>query len=333
MNRKSYLMILAAVLFPVYLLAQHSEEPIDTSFTDYDALFSDLEKFMDSITAPRSFLLFNVNVSDSYFDYDSKSSALLQSVKKLTYLPSLSYFSKSGIGICGSEAILNEGNTLKPFQAALTGSYDYLKNSHFITGISFTRFFTKSNLPFYTSPLNNNTYAYFTYKSFWIKPTVALSYGWGSRTSYTEREDLITSLLLADNGYAKLNKQETISDLNLIASVRHDFYWLQLFSKRDYMRLTPVIIFTGGTQKFGFNQTGANNASAIQKVASDYLYQSDDIHLETKTAFQPLTLSGRIKTEYAIGRFYIQPQVILEYYFPGDNNLSSGFVMSAGVIF
>src|SRR5438309_206904 len=83
-------------------------------------------------------------------------------------------------------------------------------DTSFITGLAFTRFFTKSNLAFYTSPLNNNLYAYFTYRHLWIKPSIALSYGWGSRTSYSEREDLITSLLLAKNGYARINQTESI---------------------------------------------------------------------------------------------------------------------------
>jgi len=306
---------------------------IDTSSLDYDALFNELDGLLDSLSAPRNFALLNLGVGTGYYDYESKSSYLLQSYRKLTYAPSLGYYSKTGLGLSVTAMVVNDGRNINPYMFYCTGSYDYLKNNHFITGIAVSHFFTKDSLPFYTSPLQNELYAYFTYKKFWVKPSVAVSYGWGSRSSYEQRAEYITSLRLTLNGFTQIDTKENIHDLNLITSLRHDFYWMDVMGKNDYVRLTPQIVFTSGTQKFGFNQT-SNTYAAVPRTGSNYLYSSDNVFLDDKMVFQPLSLTGYIKTEYAVGKFFIQPQLVFDYYFPADQNrFTTAFVMNAGVIF
>ena len=308
---------------------------IDTSFTDidYDELFNELDLLLDSLTKPRDFGLFNIAVGYNYFNYESKESYTLVADKKLTYSPTLSYFFKNGLGVSVNTIIVNDGQKLNAYQFNFTGSYDYLRNPKFITGISLTRFFTKDSLPFYTSPLKNEAYSYFTYRHFWLKPSVAVSYGWGSRSSVQERQEYITSLRLAANGFTRIHTRESVNDFNVIGSVRHDFYWLNVLGKRDYMRFTPQIVFTSGRQRFGFNQTSSTYAT-LPRTGANVLYNSDKVHLDDQTLFQPLSLSTYLKAEYSKGKFFIQPQMIFDYYFPADEkNLSTAFVMNAGVIF
>ena len=41
-----------------------------------------------------------------------------------------------------------------------------------------------------------------------------------------------------------------------------------------------------------------------------------------------------LKTEYSKGKFFIQPQVLFDYYFPAkEGNFSTAFLLNAGVIF
>ena len=308
---------------------------IDTSFADldYDELFNELDLLLDSLTAPRNFGLVNIAAGYNYFSYSSKESYLLESRKKLTYSPTLSYFFKNGLGISANSIVVNDGEKINAYQYNITGSYDYIKNRKFITGISLTHFFTKDSLPFYTSPLKNELYSYFTYRDFWLKPSVAASYGWGSRSAYEEREEYITSARLKANGFTRIKTRESINDFNLVTSVRHDFYWLSVLAKKDYVRITPQIVFTSGTQKFGFNQTSDTYAT-IPRTGANVLFSSDKVALDDQLYFQPLTLSTYLKTEYSKGRFFFQPQLILDYYFPADEkNLTTAFVMNAGVIF
>ncbi len=231
------------------------------------------------------------------------------------------------------DIIVNDGEKINPYQFYVTGSYDYLKNNKFITGIAFTRFFTKDSLPFYTSPLQNEIYTYFTYKKLWFKPSVAFSYGWGSRSEFDQREEYIQTLRLLINGFTRVNTKESINDLNLIASVRHDFYWLDVLGKKDYIRLTPQFVFISGTQKFGFNQSSSTYAT-VPRTGANILFASDNFYLDDELYYQPLSLSTYIKAEYSKGKFFIQPQLIFDYYFPAaEKNFTTAFVMNAGVIF
>ncbi|HEU4633596.1 MAG TPA: hypothetical protein VFS22_06410, partial [Flavisolibacter sp.] len=76
------------------------EQPaIDTSFTDYDALFSELDSFLDSLLAPRDFTLINLSATTGFFNYESSESNVLVPTRKMVYSPSISHFSKSGLGI------------------------------------------------------------------------------------------------------------------------------------------------------------------------------------------------------------------------------------------
>lgn len=336
MPKKLFLFIVLNLSVCCSALAQQPQKQppaIDTSFTDYDALFSELDAFLDSLLAPRDFAIFNLGITSGYFNYESNETYLLEPKKEFIYTPSFSYFSKSGLGVSVSSSIINDGQHINPYQFSATVSYDYLKNRKFITGLSLTHFFTKDSLPFYTSPLQNGASAYFTYRNFWVKPTVALSYGWGSRTAYSEREEYITSIRLRPTGYTRINTQESINDFSVTTSVRHDFYWLDVLSKNDFIRVTPQISFVSGTQKFGINQS-SNTYATIRGTNVNVLYHSKNVYLDDRLYFQPLSLTGYIKTEYSKGKIFIQPQVLLDYYFPAkEKNFSTAFLLNAGVIF
>lgn len=333
-GKKRFFFVLALLASLVSSAQKPAKETdIDTAYTDYDFLFNELDALLDSLMAPRNFTLFNVGIGSGYFNYQSKSSYILETSKKLTYSPSLSYFSKSGLGIGGTVVVVNDGQKLNPYQFHITGSYDYLKSNKFIAGIALSRFFTKDSLPFYTSPLKNEVYLYAAYKKFWLKPSVAASYGWGSRSAFEEQEEYINSLRMELNGFTRINTRESVNDFNVITSIRHDFYWMQVLGKRDYVRFTPQVVFTSGTQKFGFNQTSSTYAT-LPRTGANVLYSSDKVYLDDQLYFQPLALSTYLKAEYSKGKFFIQPQLILDYYFPAtENNFITAFVMNAGVIF
>lgn len=335
MPRKIFF-LLFSISLSGFALAQKpvKQQPaVDTLFTDYDALFSELDAFLDSLIAPRNFTLFNVGVSSAIFNFETKESFLLVPSRRMVYTPSLSFYSKSGLGVAGTVSIVNDGRRINPYQFYVSGLYDYLKNRKFITGISLTRFFTKDSLLFYTSPLQNEAYAYFTYRNFWLRPTVAVSYGWGSRTDYVEREEYITSFRLRPTGFTRINIRESVNDFSLTTSVRHDFYWLNVISQSDYVRVTPQLTYVSGTQKFGFNQT-SNTYATVRGSGAKILYNSENTQLDDQLYFQPLSLSAFIKTEYSIGKFFLQPQLVFDYYFPAKSkNFSTAFLINGGVIF
>lgn len=305
---------------------------IDTTL-DYGQDFQDFEAFMDSILAPHNYSVASVSMTANYFSFDGKNGTAAETKKKIVYSPLLGYYHKKGWGISGTGSLVNDGDAMNFYQAAITPSYDYLENRKFAAGISYTRYLTKDSLNFYTTPLKNEFYGYFMYRKAFIKPMIAISYGWGSRSDYEQREALINDLRLRRRGFIYINTEEKISDFSIVASIRHDFYWLDAFTYKDHIRFTPQLNFVSGTQKFGFNQFSSTYVTVIRNNSS-VLYNSENIYLDDNLKFQPLSLSLMLRAEYFTGRFFIQPQFALDYYFPATNDrLSAVFAFNAGFIF
>lgn len=306
---------------------------LDTMDLDYDFLFDEFASFLDSLSKPHSYVLAGVSLGRGYYNYTNKSSVFLESQQQNTYSPTLAYFHKSGLSVTGTGNIVNDGERMNLYQFFVSPSYDYLKNRKLATGIAYTRYFTRDSLPFYTTPLQNEVYAYFTYRKWWLRPSVSVSYGWGSREDYEQRESLINDLRLRARGYVRINTKESVSDFSLVASVRHDFYFLNTLSVKDYVRLSPQINFTSGTQNFGFNQS-TNTYATLVRTGTNVLFNSENTYLNDQIRFQPLALTFLLRTEYSIGKFYIQPQLVLDYYFPAEeNNFSSLLAFNLGMIF
>jgi hypothetical protein len=162
---------------------------------------------------------------------------------------------------------------------------------------------------------------------------IAASYGWGSRSDYQERETLVQDLRLRRRGFTYINTKETISDFSVMASVRHDFYWLDVFTFKDHIRFTPQLTFTSGTQKFGFNQSSDTYATLIRNN-NNVLYNTDNVSLDDQLQFQPLSLTLYLRGEYSLGKFFVQPQFALDYYFPSSaKHFNTLFSVNAGLMF
>ncbi|MFZ9387404.1 MAG: hypothetical protein ACO25B_05945 [Chitinophagaceae bacterium] len=313
-------------------LKQPDTSIIDTTI-DYEQLFQDLDEFLDSILSPHSYLLVNMSIGKGYYNFENKSNFDLNTYKKLVYSPAIGYYHKSGLGITVTGYMVDDGSGTNFYQTGVSPSWDYLQNKDFATGISYTKFFTKDSLPFYTTPIQNELYAYFTYRKWWLRPTLALSYGWGSRSDYQQRETLIQDLRLRQRGFTYINTRESVSDFSLVASVRHDFYWLDVITYRDHIRFTPQLSFTSGTQKFGFNQSSSTYATILRNN-SNVLYNTDEFYLDDKLKFQPLSLTFFLRGEYAIGKFFVQPQLAFDYFFPATTRkFNTLFSLNAGFMF
>lgn len=355
----------------------------DTTFMDYDELFSDLDDLIDSLYAPRNFTVASLSIGNGFFNYRSATAASAAARQRIILSPSLGFFHKTGLGISAGASVINDSSHINPFQFSLTGSYDYMRNKKFITGMSLSHFFTKNDLNFYTSPLQNELYGYFTYRNHWLKPSIASSYGWGSRGSVQQQMELIKGIqnpktTNGNNGNGNGNGNsggngngngnngngngngggnsggngngggtttgsdtlvtvssmyEKIVDFSVSVSVRRDFYLLKLLSKKDYLRLTPQLSFTSGTQQFGFNSVN-NTYRTIKGVNSNVITNTQNVMLDDKLKFQPLSVTAQLRTEYSIGKFYIQPQMFLDYYIPAtEKNFTTAFMVNTGFIF
>ncbi|MGZ5221184.1 MAG: hypothetical protein ACXWC7_13940 [Chitinophagaceae bacterium] len=302
----------------------------DTTF-DYDELLDELDIFLDSLLMPRSYFLTSISAGSGYFNYVKRSNNL-ETMKKGVLTPTVGYYHKRGPGLSLSGNIIDDGDQLNLYQFSISPSFDFIQNHDWVSGLSYTRYFTKDSLPFYSSPLQNEFNAYVLWRKPWLQPGITASYGWGSRTEYKKQEKYIRLLRLRRRlGYVfTTNTQEDISDFSIAASIRHSFYWMHILGEKNYLKFTPQLSFSAGTQKFGFNRTTSTYPVNVRN-SINLLYNTGDVSVDEKLKFQPLSLSLYLRPEYNIGKFFIQPQFILDYYIPAEN-LAALFSINAGII-
>ncbi|HET6996677.1 MAG TPA: hypothetical protein VFI06_16900, partial [Chitinophagaceae bacterium] len=314
---------------------------VDIDSMELDEFFSDLDLFLDSILSPRSYALLSLSATQGYFTFTNKNNSRSKELKKTIWSPTFGYYDKNGLGITLSSFMIRDSARRYFYQMSATPSYDYIKNRKFATGVSFTRYFTRNRLPFYTSPLQNELTGYFLWRKAWLQPGIAANYGWGSKTEFKRIEvqyikiveDAATDGLIRQVETATIisKNRESIVDFSLNFSLRHDFYWLDIFSKKDHIRFSPLLSATGGTQKFGFNQSNTPLGN-VRAAAFNNFNNTGEVSLLQK--FQLLYATLYLRGEYSFGKFFVQPQVLFDCYLPGKNNqLTTLFSVNTGFIF
>lgn len=331
----SVLLLSISLLLSRSSYAQHSR--LDALFAGsdttavMDSLMQGFDAFLDSITKPKSFFSVSAGVGTGLFNFKNTASFDFNVKKRAVYVPEISYFHKSGLGITATAYMMSEAGKLNSYQYAISPSYHYIKQKHFSTGVSFTRYYTRENLTFYTTPIQNELYSFFNYKKWWLEPGFAVSYGWGSKTKFEQREVEVFLKRLKSSSTKIINVQrnESIKDLSMLVSVRHSFEWYQLFSSQDMLTLTPIALLSGGTQNFGFNTTFSSNSKFINNnilPANQNITDKSGLHLQSATLV--------MQVEYMRNRFYILPQILLDYYLHlSDKRLNSIYSFTVGYNF
>ncbi|MBO9203442.1 MULTISPECIES: hypothetical protein [Niastella] len=295
-----------------------------------DSLLKDFDAYLDSLVSKKSFFTINTSIGTGYFSFNEKNSVTVNTEKKLIFSPSIGYFHKSGLGFSASAyALLHEGMNF--YQYSISPSFDRIKKSY-STGIAYTRYFTKDALNFYTTPIQNELFAYFSYKKWWVRPTVSLSYGWGSKEEKEKKEAMRFARLQEALNRFYVKNTTSLSDFSATISVRKDFDWYSVLSKRDNITLTPIAMINAGTQTYGFNTSYSYNFSPVR---INSLPSNNDISESTQFAFQSACMAFR--GSYLKGRFLLQSQVLFDYYLldlqDSNSKLNTVYSITAGLSF
>ncbi len=277
-----------------------------------DSLMKDFDKFLDSLITPKSFFAVNLGVGTGFFSFENKNSVFLSTRKKLIFSPSAGYYHKSGLGISATAFLIHDDKAINLYQVAFSPSYDLIRKK-LSTGISYTRYFSKDSLNFYATPIQNEVFAYFTYKNWWLRPSINFSYGWGSKTEYERRRLWRYNLILSRprRYFVDIKNEETVQDFSMTLSLRKDFDWYDVFGKNDNITFTPLIMLNSGTQNFGFNTSYSYNFNTIRANSLP-----SNRAITDKTGFALQSASLALRGSYLKGRFIIQPQVLFDYYLP-----------------
>lgn len=296
-----------------------------------DSLLKDFDLFLDSMSKPKSTFVVGLSAGTGFFSFENTNSVFITTEKRLMVSPMVGYFHKSGLGLSAAAYGVSESGAFNFYQAAVSPSYDLIRRK-FSTGIAYSHYFTKDSLNFYTTPIRDELFAYFSWKRWWFRPTLSVSYGWGSSTNYEKEQRFIYSRLLQQSRsyYVTVKNVESVADFSLTLSIRKDFDWYGLFSKKDNFTITPVLMLNSGTQQFGFNTSYSYAATAIRVNSLP-----SNSSLSETTDFGLQSASGILRLGYMYGKFMIQPQVFFDYYLPPteEKRLNTVFSINASVAF
>ena len=163
-----------------------------------------------------------------------------------------------------------------------------------------------------------------------MEPGIALSYGWGSKTEYEEREVdvFLKRLNNSKRDVVFIQKDESIKDFSMLLSVRHNFEWFNIFNRRDALILTPAVLLSGGTQNFGFNTSFSSNS----KFVSNFLPSNRNI--TDVMGFDLQSTTFVLRMNYSRGNYYLLPQLLLDYYLhQSDKRFNTVYSITAGYNF
>lgn len=299
-----------------------------------DSLMEEFDAFLDSLSAPKSFLSASAGIGNRSFSIKNNSLNTQEATKQLSFTPSLAYYHKSGFGISATGFAANLGNSFHFYQYAGTASYDYI-GKKIAAGISYTRYFGKDTSNIDASPYENDVYAYLNIRRKRWRFGMAAGYATGSFNDKLTYSDSVYrfSNLLQKYVWVQVTKTiesfNHIKDFSLSASVRRDFEWDNLLSKNDNLTASVTAYLVAGASKINTN----SNVSVLKKrlLLSRFKrsYSSAD---GNGFQFQSLALSTSLF--YTIGKFNLQPIWFMDYYLQDiDNRFSQVFSLTFAYTF
>lgn len=325
MYMKKFLLII--FLFNSYaVFAQNESGKDSTAFLD--SIFNEMDEILDEMMPKKNYFSAGIGAGTGFFNFKNLTTESFNREKKLLLSPAVSFYHKSGLGIYVTGNAVSDSK-LNFYQASLTPSYDYIKRSKWNAGLAFTRYFTKNDLSFYTTPISNELSAYFSYKKFIIKPGVSVAYGWGSRTDYEQhRSDVLNLRRSRDPRVITIANEEKVTDLSILFSARKDFDFTAVLFSGDLITITPVIALSTGTQNFGLNTSFSGNSKRINN------FLPGNQNIKSKNNFDTQSASAIFRADYSIRKFFIQTQFLLDYYLHSSpDRFNNAFAIIAGVNF
>jgi hypothetical protein len=128
--------------------------------------------------------------------------------------------------------------------------------------------------------------------------------------------------------------------LSFSGTLEHDFNFYSVLSKKDGLRLTPQFSLIAGLNSYSINYNSSAtlfNLYSKKKLKKQGKFQTQQNQQDTHdtTRFEIQSLGFDIDLTYAIGKFYIEPELYLDYYLPktNDKRLTQIFNFNIGITF
>ncbi len=303
---------------------------MDLSSLKNDSLLAELRLLLDSMNKPKSFFSVNFSLSNKLFSANNNAFNYQQSTTSaVAFLPSLSYYNKSGLGLALTSYFRSNGQQFSFYQTAITPSFDKI-NRKIMYGLSYSYYLKSSSSS--STPYLNEIYGYFQERKSWVRPSVAL--GWANG-NYND----VSVIPIKVNGNRRLitdTSKVRLTDISISAGISHSFSFNELISKNNVLSLTPQISLIAGKQQF---TTTSNHPFPefkdrdviLERVRK--IYKAPSKKSTSNASIQ--TLATSLNLSYIIKSVSISSGYYMGYYINGTpgNRVSHIFNLGLGLTF
>ncbi len=281
-----------------------------------DSMFKNDEFFNLMFKKKKSFFEISVGAGNQLLSTNNNNANAGELRSSFALVPGVSYTHKSGFGLALNSFFASDSGQFKPYQYSINPYFEHYGKSINL-GIYYTRYIFNSSSNFSPNPFQNAFYGNLVYTKTFIEPGLSIGYASGQFTD---------SFLLAGTSIRRKLKVK-LSDFSLSPYVQHNFYFYKLFSKEDGLSLTPSLMLVAGRQRVKLEEFKRSQLADFPRLR-DYLKN----RFESDSKFQLQSLAGSLTLKYQYKKFYISPNLYLDYYLPSTTGerLTTLFSVVAG---
>lgn len=330
-------LILFTVLLCFCFSVNAQETKTDSVIINVDSLEQELDDFLsfyDSLKAPKSYWLLSLGAGNTQFSVRNVALNAQQSATNLSLTPTIAYYHKSGLGVTYNNYILAEAGKLQLLQHAVTLSYDQTQAEKISYGISYTRFFGKKEFVNASSPYDNDVLAYLQIGKGKFRPGVMLGFSGGryrETLQYLDSQQIrmpLTGQFVTQYFFVSDTSNIRIRDFSLIPYLRYD-WMLDGIGKKDYFILQPTLMLLGSATGVTVNSKGTVRQRRLLSRSRSY----SETDSQTNT-FQFQSLGLQLDATWYIGKFFLNPQLYVDYYLlSSQNKFSTLYTIQTGFMF
>lgn len=331
---RSLFLSLSFLLFVLFVHAQ--DKGIDTAalradlaMMDRDSLLKELRGMLDSTGRNKSFFSAYLSVSNRLFSTINNAFNAQQTTSNAAFTPSLSYYHKSGLGIGTTAYLRPGGDSAGLYQLALSPSYDHVGEKT-MYGLSYTRYLKTDPSNTFTTPYDNEVYAYFQLRKTWVRPSLTMGWAEGSY------KDISTVPIRVSGNtiYIVDTSNIIINDFSLIAGLSHSFSFNDVLTSGDMLTLLPQISLIGGIQQFNTQTLSRGLIYGNRTKLDDLDRVRERYNLRSSSTSSPFTLQTAalsMNLSWYKGAFSISGGYFAGYYFQSATSSQWSHIFNASV--
>jgi hypothetical protein len=296
---------------------------------DTDDIIAELRLIMDSMGKPGSFVSIDAGMSNRLFSARNNAFNANQSNTAATaFIPSVSYFHKSGFGVGATGYLRSFGKSPMLYQTAITPSFDHF-GKKILFGVSYSYYLRSSDPAVTATPYSQEVYGYAQLRKTWLRPAIAAGWGGGSYKDVS----IIPVKISGDEVLIVDTAMVTLNDYSLIASVSHNFNFKDIFSKNDIFTIIPQLSLIGGMQEYQSRTISRRffgerfKESELERIRKRYKTSSSSRTISLESAAFSMSLS------WFKGAFSINSGYFLGYYFDAPASSRFSHIFNTGIGF